>query len=207
LKVAWQGIIEGIQPRIRMMRSFDECSHSYLGYVLLLSGKVEEENRDFIVAIGKAALTKYGFLVGDKIEGMSEPVSDDRQEVANYYKASKLRILDRGSREIEEPPPWSSSAPDLETYRQRGHKRLASRTYDLKCQGCIWGCKMPVEIILDHWNPSKRKYRFETFCYGPKSCSFYSAGPTRKVPGRKGMTWEEEDWIDEEATAHRSENE
>lgn len=68
---------------------------------------------------------------------------------------------------------------------------------------CIWGCRMPVEIIIDHWNPDRRKYRFETFCYGPKSCRFYRAGPTRKVPGRKGMTWEEEDWVDEEATSHR----
>jgi len=40
--------------------------------------------------------------------------------------------------------------------------------------------------------------RFETFCYGPKSCALYRAGPTRKVPGRKGMSWEEEDWVDEE---------
>jgi len=28
-------------------------------------------------------------------------------------------------------------------------------------------------------------------------------GPTRKVPGRQGMTWEEEDWVDEEAVSHR----
>jgi len=65
------------------------------------------------------------------------------------------------------------------------------------------GCKMPVEMIIDQWNPSKKKYRFETFCYGPKSCSFYKAGPTRKVPGRKGMSWEEEDWVDEDAVSHR----
>ena len=26
---------------------------------------------------------------------------------------------------------------------------------------------------------------------------------TRKAPGRKGMQWEEEDWVDEENTAHR----
>jgi len=31
----------------------------------------------------------------------------------------------------------------------------------------------------------------------------YKAGPTRKVPGRKGMSFEVEDWIDEEATSHR----
>ena len=63
---------------------------------------------------------------------------------------------------------------------------------------------MPVELTIDHWNPTQKRYRFETFCYGPKSGPLYRAGPTRKVPGRKGMSWKEEDWVDEEATAHRS---
>jgi hypothetical protein len=62
---------------------------------------------------------------------------------------------------------------------------------------------MSVEMIIDQWNPSVVKHRFETFCYGPKSCSFYRAGVTRKVPGRRGMSYEEEDWVDEEETAHR----
>ena len=207
MKVSWQGTIEGVQPRIRLMRSFDERSHTYLGYVLLLKGMVEGVSQDFKVAIGKAAQIKHGFQVGDQIEGMAEPVSDEKQEVANYYKASKLRILDRDSGANQKPPPWNGIVPTLETYRQRGHRRLAARTYEPKCQSCFWGCKMPVEIIIDHWNPSKRKYRFETWCYGPKSCSYYSAGPTRKVPGRQGMTWEEEDWIDEESTSHREQDE
>ena len=69
------------------------------------------------------------------------------------------------------------------------------------------GCRMPVEIIVDHWNPQEKQYRFETFCYGPKSCPLYRAGATRQVPGRRGMTWEEEDWVDEYATAHRAEDE
>jgi hypothetical protein len=68
----------------------------------------------------------------------------------------------------------------------------------------MWGCKMPVEMIIDHWNPSHKRYRSETFCYGPKSCSLYRAGRIRTVPGRKGMVWEEEDWVDEQDTAHRS---
>jgi hypothetical protein len=63
---------------------------------------------------------------------------------------------------------------------------------------------MHVEMIIDQWNPSKKKYRFETFCYGPKNCLFYRAGATRKVPGRRGMTWEEEDCVDEEATSLRA---
>jgi len=62
---------------------------------------------------------------------------------------------------------------------------------------------MAVEMIIDQWNPSRKKYREETFCYGPKSCSLYCAGPMKKVPGRKGITWEEEDWVDDDATAHR----
>ena len=44
--------------------------------------------------------------------------------------------------------------------------------------------EMAVEMIVDQWNPSVRRYRRETFCYGPKSCLSYKSGPTRKVPGR-----------------------
>jgi len=66
---------------------------------------------------------------------------------------------------------------------------------------------MAVEMIIDHWKPGPRRFRVETFCYGPKSCPLYRPGPTRKVPGRRGMTWEEADWVDEDATAHRSADE
>jgi len=55
---------------------------------------------------------------------------------------------------------------------------------------------MPVEMIIDQWNPSRRRYRTETFCYGPRSCPFYKAGPARTVPGRRpGMIHTEEDWV------------
>ena len=62
---------------------------------------------------------------------------------------------------------------------------------------------MPVEMIVDQWNPSNKRYRTETFCYGPKSCVLYKAGPARKAPGRKGMVYEELDWVDEDAVSHR----
>jgi len=88
----------------------------------------------------------------------------------------------------------------LEVYRERGHRRLASRTFASKCAMCLWGAEMAVAMIIDQWNPSVRRFRRETFCYGPKGCRFYMAGPTRKVPGRRGMSWDEEDWVDEEAT-------
>ena len=32
---------------------------------------------------------------------------------------------------------------------------------------------MPVDIIVDQWNPAHRRSRVETFCFGPKSCNLY----------------------------------
>lgn len=191
------------QPRIRLTRSFDQRSHSYLGYVLRIRGILDGEARELLVAVGKATQQKHQFRVGDQVAGKGEHVLDDRLETADLYKVSGLRVLARGPEQPAGAPPFLGVPPALEVYRERGHRRLAARTYARKCSTCIWGCEMAVELIVDHWNPSVRRYRRETFCYGPKSCPFYNAGPTRKVPGRKGMSWEEEDWVDEDATAHR----
>lgn len=202
-KLFWQGKLTSVQPRIRLLRSFDQRSHSYLGYTLRVRGVIGDEEREFIVGIGKGAQVKHKFCVGDVVSGQCLPVQDRRTETVEFYKASKLRLLER-KEEQREPPPWFGVPPELPIYRQRGHRRLDAHTYEAKCSGCIWGCKMAVEMIIDQWNPGKKKYRQETFCYGPKSCPFYKTGPTRKVPGRKGMTWEEEDWVDEDAVSHRS---
>jgi hypothetical protein len=61
----------------------------------------------------------------------------------------------------------------------------------------------PVLMIIDQWNPSNRRYRTETFRYGPRSCPLYRSEPVRKVPGRRGMSYTEEYWVDEEASSHR----
>jgi hypothetical protein len=66
---------------------------------------------------------------------------------------------------------------------------------------------MAVEIIIDQRNQSNARWRRETFCYGPKSCAFYKAGPKREVPGRRGTSWTEDDLVDEETTAHRGQDE
>lgn len=202
-KVFWSGELISIQPRIRLTRSFDQRSHTYLGYILTVQGMVGGEERTFVVGIGKEAQAKHQFESGDIVSGKSGPVEDPRIEVAEYYKTSELKLMEKRQEPTGSPPPWLGIPPALEIYRQRGHRRLDPRTYGTKCIVCNWGCRMPVEMIIDQWNPRQRRYRVETFCYGPKSCSFYRAGPTRKVPGRKGMSWEEGDWIDEEAVSHR----
>ena len=202
-KLSWKGTIISIQPRISLLRSFDQRQHNYFGYVLCIKGKIDVEDREFTIGVGKAAHGKHQFQLGNVVSGQSQPVEDIRKEPVEFYKTSKLQVIERTLVKQPNPPPWLGIPPELEEYRERGHRRLDARTYGAKCLICIWGCRMPVEMTIDHWNPEKKRYRFETFCYGPKSCPLYKAGATRKVPGRKGMTWEESDWVDEEAVSHR----
>lgn len=202
-KIVWAGEIVGIQPRIRLLRSFDQRSHSYLGYAVDISGEMNGEPKRFRIGIGPGAQKKHELRRGDRCRGLCEPVAKKKLDPVDYYKVTRLERLARAEPQDSNPPPWNGPAPALEVYRERGHRRLAARTYNRACGDCIWGCSMAVEIIVDHWKPDVREYRTETFCYGPKSCPVYASGPTRKVPGRKSMTWEEEDWVDEEETAHR----
>jgi len=206
-KVDWSGKVLAVQPRIRLLRSFDQRSHSYQGYVLRIEGICGGREAEFLIAVGKGAQAKHGFCIGMSVSGMAVLVPDPRLETAAFYKASQIRVSDRPELQAVPVPPFIGVPPDLPTYRERGPRRLGARTYESYCLACIWGCKMPVEMIVDHWNPSDKRYRFETFCYGPKSCSSYSAGPTRQVPGRRGMTGEEEDWVDEDETSHRGPDE
>ncbi len=209
-KISFKGIIISVQPRIKLIRSFDERSHNYLGYALLIKGFIDDNGKDFStgseqelsVGIGKAAQKKHQFCAGDEIAGECLPVADQRLEPVEFYKASKLKKTGQNDTIPASPPP-ETIPPNLEVYRHRGHRRLSAQTYAKKCSTCIWGCRMPVEITIDHWNPGKKKYRFETFCYGPLSCKLYKAGPNRKVEGRNGMVYIEEDWVDEDMTSHR----
>ncbi len=202
-KIDWQGALLAVQARIRLTRSFDQRWHTDLGYNLRVRGTLADEARDFVVAIGKAAQEKHRLRAGDQVEGKGQPVGDTRTEVADLYKVSGLVVINREDEAIPSAPPFLGVPPALEVYRDRGHRRLSARTFATKCSTCIWACEMAVEMIIDHWERSTKRYRRETFCYGPKSCRLYAPGPTRKVPGRKGMSWQEEDWVDEDGTAHR----
>ena len=206
-KIQWRGTITSVQPRIRLLRSFDQAHHSYLGFVLVVDGTIGGDARQFAVATGKAAHAKHQFRIAMEIGGEGIPIGHSKLETADLYKISKLKIIAPPPQDTPPPPPWLTLAPELEVYRQRGHRRLDSRVYANKCTSCIWGCRMPVEMIIDQWNPSNKRYRYETFCYGQKSCPHYRPGKCRVFPGRKGMSWIEEDWVDEDATAHRGDDE
>lgn len=202
MKTIVEGRFVAVQPRIRLLRSFDRRQHNYPGYALLIECS---DGKQVWVGVGPAAQAKFGFRAGGAFSAQVEQVASADLEVVAYYKAAKIDFA-LGAPPQGSPPPWTGVPPDLPTYRARGHRRLDVRTYEAACHLCIWGCRMAVEMIVDQWNPVK-KYRKETFCYGPKSCSIYRAGPLRNVPGRNGMTWTEEDWVDLEATSHRGPDE
>ena len=206
-KASFSGKIMSIQPRIRLLRSFDEASHTYLGYAIQLEMINDGQHTSVSVGIGKAAHEKHQFKVNDVISCECVPVQDPDLESVNFYKVSKLVVINRGEQGSPSAP-WEQVPPELEVYRERGHRRLAAITYETKCSTCMWGARMPVEIIVDNWNPNaRRQYRFETFCYGPLSCPRYKSGPKRKVEGRKGMVYIEEDWVDEMNVEHRDPDE
>jgi hypothetical protein len=140
---AWQGTLVGIQPRIRLTRSFDERSHTYLGYALRLDGAIGDRRGEFLVGIGSGTQAKHRFRAGDVIQGESDPVPDPRTEPVDFYKTVRLKLVARGPEgPPSPPPPWVGVPPELPVYRERGHRRLDAKTYESRCRVCLWGCRM-----------------------------------------------------------------
>jgi hypothetical protein len=154
-KISWHGVLISIQPRIRLSRSFDQRSHTYLGYTLTVRGSIGTEVREFLLGVGQGTHAKHHFRAGDTVTGDALPVADPRLETVEFYKIGNLKIRVRKAEEETPPPPWRGVPPPLPVYRGRGHRRLAARTYQEKCASCIWGCQMRVEMIIDQWNPNK----------------------------------------------------
>jgi hypothetical protein len=202
--ISFSGLLMSIQPRIRLTRSFDQRSHTYLGYLLRVRESVGTDERDVLVAIGVTTQAEHRLRSGDRVSGQGHPVPEPKDEIAELYKVSKLEVLERGDTPAASGPPWQDVAPaiiDLSRARAPQARRKNIREHVRRVH---LGCRMPVEMIIDQWKPDIRRYRHETFCYGPLSCRLYRAGPWRRVPGRRGMTWVEDDWVDDEEVRHRA---
>ena len=91
-KIVWQGVLLSVQPRIRLTRSFDQRSHTYLGYALKVSGRVGSEAREFLVGVGQGAHAKHHFQAGNAVSGDALPVPDARLETVEFYKVSNLKV-------------------------------------------------------------------------------------------------------------------
>jgi hypothetical protein len=67
------------------------------------------------------------------VSGDARPVPDPRLETVEFYKVSKLKVALPEAEDEAPPPPWPGAPPPLAVYRERGHRRLAARTFQEKC--------------------------------------------------------------------------
>jgi hypothetical protein len=87
-KTAITGLVLAVQPRIRLLRSFDQRQHNYPGYALL----IESEASPFWVGVGPAAHAKYQFCAGGTFSAEVESVANPELETVDYYKAAKIQF-------------------------------------------------------------------------------------------------------------------
>ncbi|EKD28691.1 MAG: hypothetical protein ACD_79C00245G0001 [uncultured bacterium] len=179
-KISWQGKLQSIQPRTRIWRYVtDNRTHYHLGYNLFLKSDIGDE---FCVAISEKQQQKFLFRIGDSIQGEAWTKKYKEREYADFYRAGSLKLLNRENEKIKSlPPPWIMLPPSMKTYEERGARMLSQEKWKSKCFTCIWANMANVEIQWD-FDKNIKRYRFETFCYGPISCSNYSMGKPRSVP-------------------------
>ena len=206
IKINWQGEIVAIQPRTRVWRYLtDNRTHYHIGYNLFLIGDNSDEKKQFSVAISEKQQLKGLFRIGDVLEGTAWSKQYEEREFADYYRAGSLKFLSRVSRKLEMlPPPWMTEPPEMKTYEERGARILSKSLWGTKCFQCIWANMANVEIQWD-FDKNIKKYRFETFCYGPKNCKFYKMGRPRSVSYKNRGAAIDDGYLDELCTERRDE--
>lgn len=207
-KVNWQGEIVSIQPRTRVWRYLaDNRTHFHLGYNLFVDGNSSEGKKQFTVAISEKQQFKMLFKIGDVTEGTAWKKKYVEREFADYYKAGSLKILSKSVENLEMlAPPWTMLTPMMQTYEERGARLLSKSLWKTECFKCIWANMANVEIQWD-FDKEIKKYRFETFCYGPRSCKRYKMGRARSVPYKDRDSAIDDGYLDELCTERRDEEE
>ncbi|KNZ41315.1 hypothetical protein [Acetobacterium bakii] len=202
-KINWHGKIKAIQPRTRVWRYVtDNRTHYHLGYNLLVNGDCDEGKTDFWVAISEKQQQKAGFQIGDNVAGSGWTKKYPKREFADYYRAGALKTLDREKALSQTACPWTGPLPAMQTYEDRGARMLSKSAWQGKCLTCFWAAMANVEIQWD-FDRDIKKYRFETYCYGPKSCRNYKMGRARSVPYKDRGSAIDDGYLDELCTEGR----
>lgn len=201
-KINFTGLILSVQPRSNVWRyRLDNRTHTLTGYNLFLTGIADNEEASFSVAVSEKQQEKFGFAIGDQISGTAWTKKNPKGEFADYYRCGGFRKASSAQIENSSAPPWKDSAPPLSEYRWRGCRMLDARLWKGKCFQCRWAAMANVTIEYN-WGVS-RKFRFESFCYGPKSCKYYKMGKARAVPDKQIGTIYDEGWLDDICTENR----
>lgn len=206
-KISFHGIIRAVQPRANVWRyRLDNRTHGTTGYNLFLSGEADGEERNFAVAISGKQQEKFRFHIGDEISGTGWTKKYPEWEYADYYRVAALKKQkEAGATPVQDGGPWISEVPELSVYDWRGCRMLDKRCWSGKCFPCKWACMANVAIEYE-WGLSQ-KFRFESFCYGPKNCPLYKMGRPRPVPYKGCGSVYDEGWLDEICTENRNEEE
>ncbi|MBN4067715.1 MAG: hypothetical protein COA82_09445 [Alkaliphilus sp.] len=203
VKIKWQGQIKSIQPRTRVWRYVtDNRTHYHIGYNTFLEGECDEGLKVFDVAISEKQQMKGQFQIGDHISGTAWTKKYPDREFAEYYRAGALKIIERSNSMPESICPWTGCMPEMEVYEYRGARMLSKSLWKGKCFTCYYATMSNVEIQWD-FDRDIKKYRFESFCYGPKSCKYYKPGRSRSVPYKGRDSALDSGWIDDMCTENR----
>ena len=85
-KIGWQGVLLSVQPRIRLTRSFDQRSHTYLGYTLKGVAGSEVKPENFSSGWGKARTPNTTFGPGTRY-----PVMRCRFRIRDWRRLNSTR--------------------------------------------------------------------------------------------------------------------
>jgi hypothetical protein len=203
-KIEWSGIITSIQPRTRVWRYLtDNRTHYHIGFNLFLDGCAGGVGKQFVVAISEKQQQSGKFGIGHAISGTAWTKQYPEREFADFYRAGALKCINIDKTiNPKNPPPWIMLPPDMATYEWRGARMLSKSQWKGKCFQCIWATMSNVEIIWD-FDKKISKYRFESFCYGPKSCKLYKMGKARSVSYKNMGPSLDEGWLDDLCTSNR----
>ena len=184
----------------------DNRTHYHIGFNLFIVGDSSDGKKQFSVAISEKQQFKGLFRIGDMLKGTAWTKQYQEREFADYYRAGSLKLLNRAFENSEMiSPPWMIIPPTMQTYEERGAILLSKRLWETKCFKCIWANMANVEIQWD-FDKNIKKYRFETFCYGPKTCKFYKMGRPRSVPYKNRGSAIDDGCLDELCTEGRNDD-
>lgn len=206
-QVRWQGQIESVQCRAWVWRyKMDNRTHHHLGFNLFVKGEADGREGRFIVAVSDTQHTTLQFRIGDVFKGTAWPCIKAKHDIADYYRAGGLRALFRAGKQTDSAgPPFTGSLPPIEEFQRRGARMLDAKLWRKQCFACMWANKSAVEI--EYKFGKVKRYRQETFCYGPRSCPLYDRGPPRQVQHSDCQPSIDDGWMDDLCTEQRGDEE
>jgi hypothetical protein len=202
-QVSFSGVVLAVQPRVMLHRSFDQRHEEYLGYVLRVSGHLDGRPRAFLVGLSEADQERAGLQAGDHVEGQGALVHDRRTEISDIDRVTGLRAIARASGRPRKGPPKLGVPVPLDEYRDRGFRRLDERTFETKCDTCVWACEMAVEMIIDHWNRGAPRRSAS----GPSTADVIALGRHARSRGARAWSTKRRTGSTRDATGHREDDE